>query len=191
MNKIIKLITALALSSATLCGCSSGAPSDINYDIPSAPNGARATEEFRPSERHELIIEIEGVPDAPDGFSKPPVSGVRRRFNESREGVYTVEYVHYPQGAEKDDTLDYRLELRADNTFDFAVTTDGVSVTHYGHWYARRDEIMLFYDEPIEDTAHNVYICDSMYGDMISQGKIMIYDNCNIIVLSRTQAETT
>ncbi|MCM1367415.1 MAG: hypothetical protein NC184_01195 [Roseburia sp.] len=191
MKKIIISAAALALSGALLCGCSSGTANDASYDVPEAPREARAVEDFRPSSRREFTVEIEGASEARGGFFRSPISGVRRRFAEAREGVYTVEYVHAPQGAEKDDTLDYRLELRDDNTFDLAVTADGVSVSHNGHWYARRHEIMLFYDEDVDPTAHNIYVCDSMYGDILPQGKIMIYDNCNIIVLSRVATDTT
>ena len=106
-------------------------------------------------------------------------------FRSSLGGSYTLEYVHTPFGIDKDETLDYKLQLSDDNTFTMQVVTDGVSVDHTGHWYARRDEVMLYYDEQIDRPAHNEYVADSMYCDVLPQNKLMIYDNCRVIVLSR------
>lgn len=120
-----------------------------------------------------------------DSVDKQPRPGVRRRFLPSLGGSYTLEYVHTPFGIDKDETLDYKLQLSDDNTFTMQVVTDGVSVDHTGHWYARRDEVMLYYDEQIDQPAHNEYVADSMYCDVLPQNKLMIYDNCRVIVLSR------
>lgn len=189
MKKPIYIIAACALSTAVLCGCGAKATEAQSYEQPTIPRMTRESESDRQFDRREIIIELDGnINRLTEGFAKTPISGVRRRFYQSRAGIYTVEYVHTPQGTEKDDTLDYRLELRDDNTFDFSVTSNGVQAAHYGHWYTRRDEIIMFYDEPISPTAHNVYTCDSMYADILPHGKIMIYDNCNIIVLSREQS---
>ena len=44
----------------------------------------------------------------------------------------------------------------------------------------------MYYDEPIDPSAHNVYVSDYLYGELLPHGKIMIYDNCNVIVLAKT-----
>ena len=97
-----------------------------------------------------------------------------------------MEYVHTPRGEERDETLDYKLTLNDDNTYTLSVTTDGVNAEHSGRWYMHRDgNIVMYYDEPIDKPAHNVYISDTMYAESLPQGKLMIYDSCNVIVLAR------
>lgn len=124
-----------------------------------------------------------------DGImSKSAVPGVRHPHMREITGSYSVEYIHTPYGAERDNTLDFDLALDADNTFTLDVTSSGIHASHYGHYYVRRDEIILFYDEPIEQPAHNVYVADSMYGEILGGDKIMFYENCHTIVLSKTQA---
>ena len=137
------------------------------------------------------------TPDSPEidtgmlnwRYEKPIIFGVRRRFMPHHYGTYSVEYVRFPQGEKKDETLDYRLTLNQDDTFEFTVVTNGVTAEHNGHYYIHRDGYMtLYYDEEIEQTAHNVYVSDSLYCELLPSGKIMFYDNCNMIVLARDGA---
>lgn len=124
------------------------------------------------------------------GFARdivlPPVSGVKRILMHSPVGSYSVEYVHTPPGMAEDDTLDYKLEISDDGSFTLNVVSEGVSADHSGRWYTRRDELMLFYDEKVDTPAHNVYIADSMYADILPGQKLMIYDNCRVIVLAKS-----
>ncbi len=183
MKKIVSLFTVILLSCALLCGC--GAPSPKNPDAPStrstdAENG-RMTDER----------DIADIYPAPDLAGKLPIVGVLRRLSAAPYGTYNIEYVHYPRGGEQDPTLDYSLTINEDGTYDMTVVTDGITANHYGHWYQHRDgNITLFYDEPTEDTAHNVYVSDSMFIEVLRHGKLMIYDNCNVIVLSRVADQT-
>ena len=131
-----------------------------------------------------------------DGFhgkiiKKGALSGVRRHFRPNHSGNYTVEYIHTPYGIDEDETLDYKLTLNDDNTFELTVVSNGVTAEHSGRWYERRNEIMMFYDEQIDQPPHNVYVADSMFGDLLPKGKIMIYDNCCTIVLSRQSENDT
>lgn len=191
MKKTMKAITAIALSSLVLSGCNPTpkAPKENIAPSPAPPSQSTDTRRGGDNEytkRHER----DGIEHI---LGKLPISGVLRRFKPDLYGVYTVEYIHSPRDTERDETLDYRLELKDDNTFDLNVTSNGVQAEHYGHWYMHRGgNIMLYYDEPIDPTAHNVYVSDTLYGDMLDGGKIMIYENCNVIVLSRewSDAET-
>ena len=122
---------------------------------------------------------------------KPAYPGVRRHIllGAPMSGNYNTEYVHFPVNSDRDESLDYKLELRDDNTFTFNVVTNNISAMHEGHWYSKQDgSLLLFYDEPTEDTAHNVYVSDLMFCDYLPDGKIMIFDNCNVIVLAREQS---
>lgn len=195
MKKLLTAAIACALAPATLLTACSPVPKtapDSAQDAPkpTAPIAIPEDKTIEPRLNGDVII----VPDEGlggiilEGISKLPNSGVRRRFLQSPSGSYTVEYVHTPHGVDKDETLDYKLQLSDDNTFTMQVVSNGVTADHSGHWYARRDEIMLYYDEEIDPTAHNVYVSDSMYCDVLPQNKLMIYDNCRVIVLTR---ETT
>ncbi len=179
MKKTLSALTAIALSAIVLAGCNP-APKAEEITPPPAP---------RPVDREQKIeIDFEGIrsEDIENILNKLPISGVRREFKCNPYGVYTVEYVHSPRDGQKDETLDYKLELRDDNTFDLFVTANGVQASHYGHWYMHRGgNITMYYDEPIDPTAHNIYVSDSLYGEMLCGGKIMIYENCNVVVLSR------
>jgi len=186
MKKSVPILAALcAVTAAALTGCGSPEPKSVD-------NSARTSDTVvteKPHSRRDIVeIEIGGFSD---GVCKLPISGIRRRFNAEPDfsGTYTVEYVHRPRDEQPDETLDYRLELKNDNTYGMTVTADGVTAEHYGHWYAHRGgDIIMYYDEPLDPTAHNVYVSDSMYGEILPHGKIMIYDNCNVIVLARETA---
>lgn len=122
----------------------------------------------------------------------PPIenTGRERSVTERRSpydlsGSYTVEYVHYSAGAEKDDTLDYRLDLSNDNTYTMSVVTDGIKAEHYGRWYVTGSNVALFFDEPIVEPPHNVFVGDSMYLELIPGGKMMVFEGSKVIVLAR------
>lgn len=183
MKKLPTLIAACALSATVLGGCAAHSPKYVPARIPErSPTTERVPEEPITDPK------ISGKSDIGESefrTEKLPIDGVIRRLAKSAVGVYTVEYIHTPNYIDKDETLDYRLRLNDDHTFDMIVVSDGVQADHFGHWYKRHDEIMMFYDESTDPTAHNVYVADSMYGDMISSDRIMIYDNGYIIVLVR------
>ena len=193
MKKILTLLIVGVVTASILCGCSKSAPKSRRA-APVEPVQPRV-EQPRDNESngvtHDVRITIDG--ETLDGFTgnidiRTPLSGVRRRFMPDRSGTYTVEYVHAPYGIERDETLDYKLTLNNDNTFTLNVVSKGVATEHHGRWYTRSSEIMMFYDEPIDQPAHNVYVADSMYGELLPQGKILIYDNCHTVILSRPQA---
>ena len=186
MKKLIAISAILALSASALCACS---PKPNPKDR-EAPPQTRLVESGTPSGVPQGRS-IENTPSgrSSDGATKPSFPGVRRRLAIGimpESGSYSMEYVHFPISEDRDESLDYSLELRDDNTFTFNVVTNKISATHEGHWYGKHGgNIVLFYDEPIDETAHNVYVSDCMYCEYLPNGKIMIYDNCNIIVLSR------
>lgn len=124
----------------------------------------------------------------------PPVGRIAGAQSEIKErkspydisGSYSVEYVHYPRGEEKDDTLAYSLTLSGDNTYVMSVVTDGVNAEHYGRWYVTGGSVLLFFDEPLlSDTPHHVFVGDSMYLELVAGGKLMVFENGKTIVLSR------
>ncbi len=175
MKKLIAVTTLLALSTATLCACSPK-PNPKDSESPPSP---KTYESFEPD-----------TFDRSGTWDKPNFPGVRRYLDESdgmsETGIYYLEYVHFPVGTERDESIDYRLDLRDDGMFTFDVVTNNVSATHEGRWYGKNGgEIILFYDEPIADTAHNVYVSDCMFCEYLPSGKIMLYDNCNTVVLSK------
>lgn len=183
MKIALKVMTAIALSALVLTGCNP-APKGANENIAQMTPLPKTHDEPQ-----KIEIDIDGIEgdELKSILEKLPVSGVQRRFKPDPSGVYTVEYVHSPRDESRDDTLDYRLELKNDNTFELDAVVDGVAASHYGHWYMHRGgNITMYYDEPVDPTAHNVYVSDSLYGEMICGGKIMIYENCNVIVLSRS-----
>lgn len=203
MKKLLTVVLASVLSAATLTSCGKStarAVSDKQYVDNSATRSQSVeTPDTLPAEpgandKRNINITIDGEVDGIFGAigKRAPISGVQRRFIPSLEGDYAVEYVHTPYGEQNDDTLDYKFTLNDDNTYDMTVVSDGVTVTHTGHWYERGHSITFFYDEDVDPTAHNVYVCDVMYGDILKTGKIMIYDNCRTIVLSKSdRAEST
>ena len=104
--------------------------------------------------------------------------------------MYTVEYIDSTLDDQPDDTLDSRRTLNGDNTFTLTATAKGVTAEHYGHWYAHHGcEVTMYYDEPLDQSAHNVYVSDYMYAELLPHGKIMLYDNCNVVVLARAETE--
>ena len=190
MKQPFRLIAVpVLLASVALCGCGSDADlptSRIEPDMPQTDiDRAPAQSAESDINSSELRITLD------EGFMhRRGLSGVCRRFFPRLDGTYTVEYVHTPFGEDRDETLDYKLELKDDNTFTLTAVAKGVTAEHYGRWYTRRDEITMYYDEPVDPTAHNVYMNDRMYGEILNGGKIMIYENCHTVVLAKTVAES-
>lgn len=181
MKKTLALVAACALAAAAACGCGSKAPTEAR---PLPRNATPEITQKAPDRSGVIEIDLGGI------FDRAPqhedASLTRRTFRRSPAGEYTVEYVHTPRGEERDETLDYKLTLNDDNTYTLSVTTNGVNAEHSGRWYMHRDgNIVMYYDEPIDTPAHNVYISDTMYAESLPQGKLMIYDRCNVIVLAR------
>lgn len=199
MKKALTLTVTAIIAASAMCGCSKSATTASAVRLPES----RGTQQTQSQQENQDVtdnsadnkrIEITLDGNKTDGFvgqirTKSALSGVRRHFIPNRSGTYTVEYIHTPYGIDKDETLDYKLTLNGDNTFTMTVVSDGVTAEHSGRWYERRKEIMLFYDEKIEQPPHNVYVSDSMFGDLLPKGKIMIYDNCYTIVLSQSSDE--
>ncbi len=178
MKKSAIAVLAVSTAAAVLSGC--GAPKPKTAP---SPNPTTKTETVQKQRYDDSRIDV--LRDFRLG-SLVPIFGVRRRMPDSLAGEYTVEYVHRHRDVEKDDTLDYSLTLREDNTYDMRVVTNGVKAEHYGNWYVHSGGGMtLYFDEPIDKPAHNVYVSDSMYAELLPYGKIMIYDGGNTIVMSR------
>ena len=187
MKKVVPVAVTALITATALCGCSKAPAAQA---APPAEPQQMQTQQYSDSTEPENKIEITLGGNKIDGFygefiKRGALSGVSRHFGHNRSGSYTVEYIHTPYGIDKDETLDYRLTLNDDNTFELTVVSNGVQADHSGRWYERRKEIMMFYDEEIDPPQHNVYVADSIYGDLLPKGKIMIYDNCCTIVLSR------
>ncbi len=195
MKKILAIVLVCCCAVCFLACGKPAAKTDVS--IPHSDNiqksDPQSTTDQSESDRNRGIeIKIDG--EDLEGFfgrsmRRSSMSGVCRHFD--LDGDYSVEYIHHPSELPQDDTLDYKLQLNIDNTFVLDVISDGIHTNHYGHWYARRDNITLFYDEPIDPTAHNIYVSDSLYGEILHNGKIMIYDNCNTIVLAKQQQDQT
>ncbi|MDE6293367.1 MAG: hypothetical protein K2L88_01945 [Clostridiales bacterium] len=188
MKKVVTLTVTALLATTALCGC--GKTPTAQTAQPPEPLQLQTKQQTEVKQEPENNTEITLDGNKTDGFhgeaiKKGVLSGVRRHFRPDHSGSYTVEYIHTPYGIDEDETLDYRLTLNDDNTFSLTVVSNGVTAEHSGRWYERRKEIIMFYDEEIDPPQHNVYIADSMYGDILPKGKIMIYDNCCTIVLSR------
>lgn len=195
MKKTITLATVCVLTAASLCGCADqpARSSDLRRIADEYVARTEQSETQSPTDDYtrDINIKIDGY--TVDEFfglkdRRSDISGVRRKFMSEYIGTYTVEYIHVPYGVDRDDTLDFNLTLNDDNTFTMKVVSEGVEAEHYGRWYARRHQITMYYDEPIDPTKHNVYVADSMYGELLPDGKIMVYENCHTIVLSRPQA---
>lgn len=197
MKKILTLTLATTVAAAALTGC--GSSNGLSRSVISRLNEERLagqTEQTEkptdstdvPDENRKIHITIEG--DELDGFygkfgKRSPISGITRHFRPTLEGRYTVEYVHTPYGEQKDETLDYDLTINDDNTYTLTVVSNGVSASHSGRWYERSRTITFFYDEQIEQPPHNYYVGDSLYCEILPKGKLMLFDNCRTIVLSR------
>lgn len=190
MNKVIAVTATAVLAATCLCGCSKSTKNATEpVQQPSEPQQVQ-TRQSNTDNDEKSKIEIIFDGNKEDGFHgeiirRGALPGTRRHFVPDRSGSYTVEYVHAPYGIDKDETLDYKLTLNDDNTFDLTVVSDGVTANHNGRWYERRSEIMLFYDEQMDPQQHNVYVADSLFGELLPKGKIMIYDNCYTIVLAK------
>lgn len=181
MKKLLFFALICTAVAVILSGCGAPKPRAVNV-MPRTK-----TENTETPSKRTVEIEIDKNNDKDVRLGEVlPIVGVRRRIH-NPAGEYTVEYVHYPREAQKDETLNYSLTLNSDNTYSLTVVTDGVQANHFGNWYLRSGgSLVLYYDEPIDKTAHNVFVSDCMYGEMLPHGKIMIYDNCNVIVLSKT-----
>lgn len=190
MKKAFSVPLIALLAATSMCGCSkSPTRAAVRISEPAEPQQPQVqTQQDEPnaSENNRIEITIDGGKVR----TKSALSGVRRHFRRDRSGKYTVEYIHAPYGIDKDETLDYNLTLNSDNTFEMTVVSDGVTANHSGRWYERRNNIMLFYDEQMDQQQHNIYVADSLFCDLLPKGKIMIYDNCYTIVLSQNN-ETT
>lgn len=189
MKRQIAILLGAAILPAMLTGC--GKQSTKQRSVQQQDQTVtEITENGNTPERGGTEITIDRLFPNAHLRTQPPFPGVRRRFEFDRTGVYTVEYIHTPYGVESDDTLDYRLELSDDNTYTMKVTANGVTAAHNGKWYNKRDTLMLFYDEPIDQPTHNTYVADSMYCEIIPQGKLLIYDRCYTVILSKSQQDT-
>lgn len=199
MKKAVTIATVALLSAAALCGCSKSTTNSIkpksqSDDInqtktkSSQTNNDTTEKSEKPEEIQKIEITINGKTiDEYYGNvrRRSAISGVGRHYKHRRDGTYTVEYIHTPYGVDKDETLDYRLTLKDDNTYELTVVSDGVTAVHNGHWYERNHEITMFYDEQMQEQPHNVYVGDRMFANVLPKGKIMIYDDCYTIVLSK------
>ncbi|MCH5154728.1 MAG: hypothetical protein J1F71_05900 [Clostridiales bacterium] len=195
MKKPVILAATVILTTSMLCGCNKAATASPAKDT--AQPIAKSTEQTEDivniddententQKRIQIIIDDSKLGGFIGSRRQPPISGVRRHFYPDKSGNYTVEYIHTPYGMEKDETLDYKLSLNNDNTFELTVVSDGVTAEHSGRWYDRRGQLMLFYDEEIDPPKHNVYVADSMYCELLPKGKIMLYENGYTIVLSK------
>lgn len=190
MKKALSVPLIALIAAASMCGCSKSPTSaTVRLAEPSEPQQPQVqTQQDEPdaSENNRIEITIDGGKVR----TRSALPGVRRHFRRDRSGKYTVEYIHTPYGIDKDETLDYNLTLNDDNTFEMTVVSDGVTANHSGRWYERRNNIMLFYDEQIDQQQHNIYVADSLFCDILPKGKIMIYDNCYTIVLSQNNDTT-
>lgn len=189
MKKAIALsLAALALTSGiAACGKKAYEPQTPPQEPAAQSEQTPADNEQSPSDRKNIEITIGGF----GMFDKrADLRGVRRSFLPSLAGAYTVEYVHVPYGVTRDETLDYTVNINADNTYTMTVVSSGVRSEHNGRWYARRDNITFFFDEQIDPPEHNVYVADTLYAELLPHGKIMLYDNCHTLVLSKSQDDT-
>ncbi|MCH5163010.1 MAG: hypothetical protein J1G38_05930 [Clostridiales bacterium] len=179
MKKTLSAILAISAVSSALVGCGVPKPHASTNTITT-----RAKTEVTETDKNSGAIEVEPEKEVRLGQSRP-IFGVRRRMR-SLAGEYSAEYVHSDRDKQKDDTLSYSLTLRDDNTYDMTVVTDGVKAVHYGNWYLHSGGgLTLYYDEPLDSTAHNVYVSDCLYGEVLENGKIMVFENGNVIVLAR------
>lgn len=182
MKKILAAVLSLCLCALMLTGCAKPAKQSVKTpsDIPQQQSQSdEISEKQLPSRPRDGDIR----------YFMPPIPGVRKLFRRLPCGEYSAEYVHTPYGEPKDDTLSYSLTLNDDGTYSMTAVKQGVSAEHSGRYYLRDGGIMLFYDEEIAPPAHNVYVSDCMYGDILAGHKIMIYDGCNTIVLSYSPSE--
>ncbi len=175
--KKIGLVALTAAAAALLSGCSKSS-SDVSMPKDSRENVQAAQD--RSVAQAEIIDPTFGV-----SRRKSALSGGFRIIR-GPIGEYTTEYVHISQSDLGGEKPNYSLNLKDDNTFTFHAEVNGVNSDHYGNWYLKYDDsIILFYDEPVETPPHNVFIGDCMFMELLPQGKIMFYDDCATIVLSK------
>lgn len=201
MKKAVSIAAVAILSATALCGCSKSTTSGTKIapkstEIPKTQSQSQPETNTDSSEKPEEIQKIEITINGKkideyygSARRRSAISGVGRHYKLRRDGTYTVEYIHAPYGVDKDETLDYRLTLKDDNTYELTVVSNGVTAVHNGHWYERNHEITMFYDEQIEQQPHNFYVGDRLFANVLPKGKIMIYDDCYTIVLAK-QTET-
>ena len=186
MKKLIVSTLVCIFAALSLCACATSRD----------PVPERVAETREPVRiEHPIVLpepEPEPEPDEPDGdYYVPPIPGVRRHVHPTLFGSYAVEYVHTPYHVQKDDTLDVTLELRQDNTYDMSVTVSGVKSSHYGHWYEKNSGITLYFDEPIDPPAHNEYVSDCAYIEVLPHGKMRLYEGGSTIILSKVPSADT
>ncbi|MCH5155530.1 MAG: hypothetical protein J1F69_02900 [Clostridiales bacterium] len=205
MKKAVTLTLSTLFAVSALCGCNKAPSHSSNARTTEQPdtkstqqteninnddiNNVESKKNEKSQKRIRIILDGSELDDIMYNRRRAPISGVRRHLSPDKSGKYTVEYIHTPYGIDKDETLDYNLVLNNDNTFEFTVVSDGVTAEHSGRWYERRGQIILFYDEEIEQPQHNVYVADSLYAEVLPKGKIMFYDNCYTVVLSKQRDE--
>lgn len=185
MNKILALPLAVLAVSPALVACSTTTTGDVAAPSVEAREKIPDPEPVPPPPTEKKSFEI--VLDGGFAFGRTPIAGVRRRFDFS--GSYTVEYVHTPYGMPADDTLDYSVQMNGDNTYTMTVVSDGVKSEHFGHWYGRGGSITFYFDEPVDPPAHNEYVSDCIFAEVLPQSKLMIYDGGRTVVLSKSDAE--
>ncbi len=177
MKKILLSAIAALIAPTLLTGC---APSSPDLSMPTD-----STENIRSEQNQPPIKPEETAPSF--GFSRYK-SALPGGFRLSRGpiGEYSTEYVHISQTENSGEKPNYSLNLKDDNTFTFQAEVNGVVSDHYGNWYLKYDDsIVLFYDEPVDTPPHNVFVGDCMFMELLPHGKIMFYDDCATIVLSK------
>lgn len=174
MNK--KALTALSVAAAAvfLIGCT--APTSNIEQAQQAPETRIQTE-------------AADTPTPIPAPNPPPlvkfnISGVRRHYEKSLAGEYSVEYIHCAKG---NIDLDCKLTVNDDNSYEMSFIKDGDTVEHSGKWYSRRGNVTFFFDEPKPTYVPEVYYPDSISADILDRGKLMMYDGCCIIVLSQNK----
>lgn len=199
MKKVINILTSIIcifLIAFSLLACSTNNEdqNSISQKNVTTPDSERiywkSPDDIEHAHFERLLIENRNISEDfhRNIARKMQIFGVKRIFEQNHLGTYTVDYVRYPKQSDIDETLNYVLTLNENDLFDFMVTVNGITSTHYGHYYIHRGgSIVLFYDEKIEDSAHNVFICDSLYAELLPNGKIMFYDDCKTIVLSKEE----
>ena len=175
MKKAILLLLTAATAATVLTGCS-----------PNTPDLSMPTDDRARTQVHEVAPEptTKATPSINLTFHKSALPGGFRRLYD-RTGVYTTEYIHFSPFDKPETMPNYSLELKDDGTYSFHADVNGVQSEHYGNYYFKHGGLILFYDEPMDTPAHNVYVADSIYMEMLPQGKIMFYDECGTIVLSK------
>lgn len=193
MKKLVSIVLAVLTATPIFCACSTNSQPATALEQPATieqPNVAtRETiptpEPEKPPATERKNVEI--ILDGGFNFLRTPIYGTRRHFR-NIAGEYSVEYVHVPFGVDNDDTLSYDIALNPDNTYSMTVISGGVTSNHQGRWYENYGGITFYFDERIDPPAHNEYIADNLFAELLPHSKLMIYDSGRTIVLSRREA---